>query len=98
MQHNLFDAVCLELKSMPDNDFQQLGLGSHQPEDMALAAFVLLYLNPKHPQYHCNVWDAHMGSVISMTTTAGPFCYNWFRILKLAALILPVSAPDLRNS
>ncbi len=98
MQHNLFDAVCLELKSMPDNDFQQLGLGSHQPEDMALAAFVLLYLNPKHPQYHCNVWDAHMGSVISMTTTAVPFCYNWFRILKLAALILPVSAPDLRNS
>ncbi len=39
-----------------------------------------------------------MGSVISMTTTAGPFCYNWFRILKLVALTLPVSAPDLRNS
>jgi len=30
MQHNLFDAVCLELKSMPDNDFQQLGLASHR--------------------------------------------------------------------
>jgi len=24
----------------------------------------------------CNVWDAHMGSVIPMTTTAVPFCYN----------------------
>ncbi len=51
MQHSLLDAVCLELKSMPDNDFQQLGLASHQPEDVALAAFELLYLNPKHPQY-----------------------------------------------
>jgi len=51
MQHSLFDAVCLELKSMPDNDFQQLGLASHQPEDVGLAAFELLYLNPKHPQY-----------------------------------------------
>jgi len=51
MQHNLFDAVCPEMKSMPDNDFQQLGLASHQPEDVALAAFELLYLNPKHPQY-----------------------------------------------
>ena len=38
-------------KSMPDNDFQQLGLVSHQPEDVTLAAFELLYLNPKHPQY-----------------------------------------------
>ncbi len=46
----------------------------------------------------CNVWDAHMGSVIPMTTTAEPFCYNWFRILKLVALTLPVSAPDLRDS
>ncbi len=26
------------------------------------------------------------------------FCYNWFRILKLVALTLPVSAPDLENS
>jgi len=51
MQHNLFDAVCLELKSMPYNDFQQLGLASHRPEDVVLAAFELLYLNPKHPQY-----------------------------------------------
>jgi len=51
MQYVLFDAVCLELKSMPDNDFQQLGLASHRPEDVALAAFELLYLNPKHPQY-----------------------------------------------
>ncbi len=24
----------------------------------------------------CDVWDAHMGSVIPMTTTAVPFCYN----------------------
>ena len=47
MQYVLFDAVCLELKSMPDNDFQQLGLASHQPEDVALAAFELLY--PKAP-------------------------------------------------
>ncbi len=51
MQYVLFDAVCLELKSMPDNDFQQLGLASQRPEDVALAAFELLYLNPKHPQY-----------------------------------------------
>ncbi len=49
--HTLFDTVCLELKSMPDNDLQQLGLASHQPEDLALAAFELLYLSPKHPQY-----------------------------------------------
>ncbi len=35
-----------------------------------------------------------MGSVIPMTITAVPFCYNWFRILKLVALTLPVSAPD----
>ncbi len=51
MQHSLFDAVCLELKSMPYNDFQQLGLASHRPEDVALAAFELLYLNPKHLLY-----------------------------------------------
>ncbi len=51
MQYCLFDAVCEELSSMPDNDFQQLGLASDQPEDVALAAFELLYLNPKHPQY-----------------------------------------------
>ena len=50
------------------------------------------------PRCACNVWDAHMGSVIPMMTTAVPFCYNWFRILKLVALTLPVSAPDLRNS
>jgi len=50
-QYTLFDTVCLELKSMPHNDFQQLGLASHRPEDVALAAFELLYLNPKHPQY-----------------------------------------------
>ena len=36
---------------MPYNDFQQLGLESHQPEDVALATFGLLYLNPKHLQY-----------------------------------------------
>ncbi len=51
MQNILCDAVCEELSSMPDNDFQQLGLASDQPEDVALAAFELLYLNPKHPQY-----------------------------------------------
>jgi len=51
MQHIFCDAVCEELSPMPDNDFQQLGLASHQPEDVALAAFELLYLNPKHPQY-----------------------------------------------
>ena len=51
MQHILFDAVCLELQSMPHNDFQQLGLASHRPEDVALAALELLYLNPKHLQY-----------------------------------------------
>ena len=51
MQYCLFYAVCEELSSMLDNDFQQLGLASDQPEDMALAAFELLYLNPKHPQY-----------------------------------------------
>ncbi len=51
LQHTLFDAVCLELSSIPDSNFQQLGLASHQPEDVALAAFELLYLNPKHPQY-----------------------------------------------
>ena len=39
-----------------------------------------------------------MGSVIPMTTTAVPFCYNWVWILKLVALTLLVSAPDLRNS
>jgi len=66
MQHNLFDAVCLELKSMPDNDFQQLGLGSHQPEDMALAAFELLYLNPKHPQYHSIAPCQYNGSKLSI--------------------------------
>ncbi len=33
----------------------------------------------------CSVWDAHMGSVIPLTTTAIPFYYNWFRILKLVA-------------
>ncbi len=33
----------------------------------------------------CSVWDAHMGSVIPLTTTAVPFYYNWFRILKLVA-------------
>ncbi len=37
-QYTLFDTVCLELKSMPHNDFQQLGLASHQSEDVALAA------------------------------------------------------------
>jgi len=47
---------------------------------------------------HCNVWDAHMGSVIPMTTADVPFSCNWFRILKLVALTLPVSAPDMRNS
>ena len=26
--------------------------------------------------YNCNVWDAHMGSVILMTATAVPFYYN----------------------
>ena len=33
------------------NDFEQLGLASDRPEDVALAAFQLLYLNPKHPHY-----------------------------------------------
>jgi len=51
MQHTLFDAVCLELKSMPYNDFQQLGLASQLPKDVALAAFRLLCLNPKHSQH-----------------------------------------------
>ena len=51
MQHVVLDVVCEELSSMPDSDFQQLGLASHQPEDVALAAFGLLFLNPKHPQY-----------------------------------------------
>jgi len=46
----------------------------------------------------CNVWDAHICSVIPMTTTAVPCCYNWFRILKLVALTLPVGAQDMRNS
>ena len=50
-QYVLFDEVCLELKSMPYNDFQQLGLASDRPEDVALAAFELLYLNPQHLQY-----------------------------------------------
>ena len=50
-QHVLLDAVCEELSPMPDNEFEQLGLASDQPEDVALAAFQLLYLNPKHPQY-----------------------------------------------
>ncbi|DBA77043.1 TPA: hypothetical protein ACH3X1_009631 [Trebouxia sp. C0004] len=36
---------------MPYNDFQQLRLASDQPEDVALAAFQLLYLNLKHPKY-----------------------------------------------
>ena len=51
MQHNVLDVLCEELSLMPDSDFQQLGLASHQPEDMALAEFGLLFLNPKHPQY-----------------------------------------------
>ena len=36
---------------MTDNKFEQLGLASHQPEDVALASLGLLFLNPKHPQY-----------------------------------------------
>ena len=28
---------------------------------------------------YCNVWDANLGSVIPLTETAVPFCYNWFR-------------------
>ena len=58
----------------------------HKPEDSEVSLSL------------CNVWDAHMGSVIPIATTAVPFCYNWFRSLKLVAVTLPVGAPDLRNS
>ncbi len=44
-------SVWCSLSRAEINDFQQLGLASHRPEDVALAAFELLYLNPKHPQY-----------------------------------------------
>ena len=50
-QHVLLNAVCEELSPVPDNDFEQMGLASDQPEDLALAAFQLLFLNPKHPDY-----------------------------------------------
>ena len=52
-QQVLLDAVCefKELGSMPDSDFQQLGLASLQSADVALAAFGLLFFNTKHPQY-----------------------------------------------
>ena len=66
MQHTLFDAVCLELKSMPYNDFQQLGLASDRPEDVALAAFELLYLNRKHLQYQNIAPCQYNGSKLSI--------------------------------
>ena len=34
-----------------------------------------MYHNPQHYSV-CNVWDAHMGSVILMTATAVPFYYS----------------------
>ncbi len=50
-QYVMLNAVCEELSPVPDNDFEQMGLASDQPEDLALAAFQLLFLSPKHPDY-----------------------------------------------
>ncbi len=75
MQHVVLDVVCEELSSMPDSDFQQLGLASHQPEDVALAAFGLLFLNPKHPQ-HQNIAPCQYNS--------SQICYQSSEIKRLA--------------
>ena len=94
MQHILFDAVCLELRSMPYNDFQQLGLASHRPEDVALAALELLYLNPKHLQYrklhHANTIAASSQLFIqsseskkaTTTKASGQMCGAHFQRLR----------------
>jgi len=84
-----------ELQLMEDNEFSST---LREILCMLKTAQVILQQDAFLIEHKCNVWDANMGSVISLTTTAVPFCYNWFRILKLVALILPVSAPDLRNS
>ena len=46
----------------------------------------------------CSVWDAHMGSVLPLTTTAVSFYYNLVSDSEAGRITLPVGAPDLRNS
>jgi len=43
----------------------------------------------------CNVWDAYIGSAGTKMTTVVPHYYNWFRMLKLVALALPVASVAL---
>ena len=54
---------------MPYDDLQQLRVASHQPEDVALAAFKLLYLSPKHPQHQslapCQYISSKVSTVMS---------------------------------
>ena len=71
MQHSLFSAVCLELKSMPDNDFQQLGPACHQPEDMALAAWPgWRYCHPKSCPKMCQPCLAESKSAFNTAVCA----------------------------
>jgi hypothetical protein len=96
MQYLLFDDVCEELKSMPYNDFQQLGLASHRPEDVALAAFELLYLNPKHLQYQniapCQYNSSKLSFVYPIkreqkgNNKEGIWTNVWFAFLKAEVL------------
>lgn len=47
----VFVESAIEELKLPTCNFKQLGFAKQQPEDVALAAFRFLYLNPSHSQY-----------------------------------------------
>ncbi len=40
----------------------------------------------------CNVWDLYMGCAVTMMTMALHFYYDWFWMMQLLALALPVAS------
>ena len=92
----MLDVLYEELSLMPDRDFQQLGLASHQPEDVALAAFGLLFLNPEHPQYQNNAPCQYNSGKLSIMlpikrdqktgNTYGQYTKVWLAVLKADVL------------